>query len=261
MVIIKAALLLDVGNAGELVATLGQHRPATLGLLEVVRARLSIEPLEGHASEAAEVGPVGGEVQLLERLLLLLQLFLREVRHGHVARVDGEARLCGLLRGVDVVVGSTAVPDDEVTRLHADLLPLASSVCEPLEAGLGETVPLLRPGPNLGLVDELLVELLGEQVGALADDQSTILRTVGQKVDKTMEAAEARLLGVLILVGPRLVGLEIFAVGDGEVDCVEADDEVFSGVDLLESANDTGLLANIPCPRLVRSTWKTLVGV
>jgi len=105
------------------------------------------------------------------------------------------------------------------------------------------------------------VELLGEQVGALADDQSTILRTVGQKVDKTLEAAEARLLGVLILVGPRLVGLEIFAVGEGEVDCVEADDEVFSGVDLLESANDTGLLANIPCPRLVRSTWKTLVGV
>ena len=98
-------------------------------------------------------------------------------------------------------------------------------------------------------------------MGALADDQSAVLWAVGQKVDKTLEAAEARLLGVLILVGPRLVGLEIFAVGEGEVDCVEADDEVFSGVDLLESANDTGLLANIPCPRLVRSTWKMLVGV
>lgn len=69
-------LLLDVGNTGELVAALSQHRPATLGLLEVVRARLSIDPLEGHASEAAQVRPVGGEVQALERLLLGLQLLL-----------------------------------------------------------------------------------------------------------------------------------------------------------------------------------------
>jgi hypothetical protein len=98
------------------------------------------------------------------------------------------------------------------------------------------------------------VELLGEKVSALADDQSTVLGTVGQKVDKALEAAEARLLGVLILVGPRLVRLEIFAVGEGEIDSVEADDEVLSGVDLLESANDTRLLANIPSPRLVRCT-------
>jgi hypothetical protein len=55
-------------------------------------------------------------------------------------------------------------------------------------------------------------------------------------------------------VGPRLVRLEIFAVGEGEIDSVEADDEVLSGVDLLESANDTRLLANIPSPRLVRCT-------
>jgi hypothetical protein len=93
-------------------------------------------------------------------------------------------------------------------------------------------------------------------VSALADDQSTILRTVGQKVDKALEAAEARLLRILILVGPWLVRLEIFAVGEGDVDGVKADDEVLSVVDLLESANDTRLLANIPGPRLVRGTWK-----
>jgi len=96
-------------------------------------------------------------------------------------------------------------------------------------------------------------------VSALADDQSTILGTVGQKVDKTLEAAEARLCGILILVSPRLVGLEVFAVGEREVDCVEDDDKVLSGVDLLESANDTMLLANIPSPRLVRCAWKMLV--
>ena len=105
------------------------------------------------------------------------------------------------------------------------------------------------------------MELLGEQVSALADDQSTILRTVGQKVDKALEAAEARLLRILILVGPWLVRLEIFAVGEGDVDGVKADDEVLSVVDLLESANDTRLLANIPSPRLVRGTWKMLVGI
>jgi hypothetical protein len=103
------------------------------------------------------------------------------------------------------------------------------------------------------------VKFLGEQVSALADDQSTILRTVGQKVDKTLEAAEARLCGILILVGPRLVCLEIFAVGERKVDCVEANDEVFGIVDFLESAYDTRLLTNSPCPRLVRSAWEVSV--
>ena len=100
------------------------------------------------------------------------------------------------------------------------------------------------------------MKLLREQVGALADDQSAVLWTVWQKIDKTLEAAEARLCGILILVGPRLVGLEIFAVGEGEVDCVEAYDKVLSIVNLLESAYDAGLLTNVPCPRLVRSAYK-----
>lgn len=105
------------------------------------------------------------------------------------------------------------------------------------------------------------MELLGEEVSAPADDQSTVLGAVGQKIDKALEAAEARLRWILILVGPRLVWLEIFAVGEGDVDGVEADDEVLSVMDLLESANDTRLLANIPSPRLVRGTWKILVGI
>lgn len=98
-------------------------------------------------------------------------------------------------------------------------------------------------------------------MSALANDQSTVLRAVGQKVDKALQAAEARLFRILVLVGPGLVGLEIFAVGEGDVDGVEADDEVLSVVDLLESTNDTRLLANIPSPRLVRGTWKMLVGI
>lgn len=105
------------------------------------------------------------------------------------------------------------------------------------------------------------MEFLREEVSALADDQSTVLGTVGQKVDKALEAAEARLKRILILVGPWLVGLEIFAVGERDVDAVEADDKVLSAVNLLESANDTGLLANAPSPRLVRSAWEMLVGI
>ena len=98
-------------------------------------------------------------------------------------------------------------------------------------------------------------------MSALANDQSTVLRAVGQKVDKTLEAAEARLQRILILVGPWLVGLEIFAIGERDIDAVETDDEVLSAVNLLESANDTGLLANAPSPRLVRSAWEMLVGI
>ena len=105
------------------------------------------------------------------------------------------------------------------------------------------------------------MEFLGEEVSALADNQSTVLGTVGQKVDKTLEAAEARLQRILILVGPWLVGLEIFAIGERDIDAVETDDEVLSAVNLLESANDTGLLANTPSPRLVRSAWGMLVKI
>jgi len=103
------------------------------------------------------------------------------------------------------------------------------------------------------------VELLGKQVGALADDQSTILWTVGQKVDKTLEAAEARLCGILILVGPRLVCLEIFAVGEGQIYSVEGDYKVLGVVDLLESAYDTRLLSDSPGPRLVGSACEMSV--
>lgn len=90
-------------------------------------------------------------------------------------------------------------------------------------------------------------------MGALADNQPAIFRSVWQKVDKALKAAEAWLQRVLILVGPGLVCLEIFAVGEAEVDCVKADDEVLGIVDLLKGAYDTGFLTDRPCPRLVRS--------
>jgi hypothetical protein len=39
-------------------------------------------------------------------------------------------------------------------------------------------------------------------MSALADDETTVLRSVGQKVHQALQAAETRLKGVLILVRP-----------------------------------------------------------
>lgn len=90
---------------------------------------------------------------------------------------------------------------------------------------------------------------------SLADDKSTVLGSVGEEVDKTLKTAEAGLEGVLVLVSPGLVGLEIFAVGEGEVDGVEADNKILRLVDLFECADNAGLLADCPSPLFVRRAW------
>jgi hypothetical protein len=99
-------------------------------------------------------------------------------------------------------VGSPRVPKKEVTRLGAKLLPLQALVLEPLHTVLGEAEPLVSPGWDLGLIFHGLVELLGDSVSALADDETAVLGTVRQKIDQALQAAETRLKGVLILVRP-----------------------------------------------------------
>jgi hypothetical protein len=44
------------------------------------------------------------------------------------------------------------------------------------------------------------VELLRELGAAFADDETSVLRTVGQEVDEALEAAEARLEGILVFI-------------------------------------------------------------
>jgi hypothetical protein len=56
------------------------------------------------------------------------------------------------------------------------------------------------------------------------------------------------------LVSPWLVGLEVFAVGEGEVDGVEADNKIFRLVDLFECADNARFLADCPRPLLVCGT-------
>lgn len=96
------------------------------------------------------------------------------------------------------------------------------------------------------------MELLRQAVRALAHDQPAVARPVGQQVDQPLQAAEARLLRVLVLVRPGLVGLHVGAVGEGHVDGVEGDDEVGRVVDALEGGDEPGLLADGPGEGLVR---------
>lgn len=56
-------------------------------------------------------------------------------------------------------------------------------------------------------------------MGAAADDQTAVVGAVGEKVDQALEAAEVRLLGVLILMRPRLVWGE---VGAASISLVQA---------------------------------------
>lgn len=87
----------------------------------------------------------------------------------------------------------------------------------------------------------------------LADDQTTVFVSIRKKVDETLQAAEARLFGVLILMRPGGVGFEVVP-GKRQVHPVERNDQVVRVVHLGEGVNHTGLLADVPGEGLVRNT-------
>jgi hypothetical protein len=73
-----------------------------------------------------------------------------------------------------------------------------------------------------GLISsELILELLAQQVASFTNNQTTIIRAIGKKIDKPLKASEAWLLRVLILVSPRLVRRNIGAIWEGEVGGIE----------------------------------------
>lgn len=78
-----------------------------------------------------------------------------------------------------------------------------------------------------------------------ADDQPAVIRAVGQQVDEPLQATEARLAGILILVRPRLVLGHVGAVRELHIDRVERDEEVFSAVDLFKGVDDAGFAAEV----------------
>jgi len=73
---------------------------------------------------------------------------------------------------------------------------------EPFHAILSVAEPFVGPGGDPRLVLHLFVELLGKLGSAFADDEATVFRAVGQEVDKALQAAEAGLERILVLVRP-----------------------------------------------------------
>lgn len=199
--------LLDIRNTRQLKGPLTQlrliHRPIT-----VVRVILAITL--GHIGTSVHsIGPVSSTNPTFKRILLADQVLLRSIRNRHVASVDSETGLVVL--GAEVVVGSARVPDQQIARLGAELLPLAAVLLEPLHAAVGEAVPFGGPGGDALFVGHVAVEFFGDEVAALADDETAVVRAVGEQVHETLHAAEAVLLGVLVLVRPGLVGGDIGA--------------------------------------------------
>jgi hypothetical protein len=87
-------------------------------------------------------------------------------------------------------------------------------VCEPLHSVLGVPVPLGSPGRDALFVGHITVEFFRKEVCAAADNETAIFGAVGKQVDETLEAAEAGLEGVLVLVGPGLVRGEVGAAAN-----------------------------------------------
>lgn len=188
---------------------------------------------------------MGGPLQVLKRSLLPLQILLRSIRSRHVACISAEPGLRALR--TNIVMRSARVPDDKISRSRIDFFPFAALVLQPLHTLSGKAVPLVSPSPDLvRLILKILVELLTEKMCTLANDQTTVFITVREDIDQALETAEAGVLGVLVLMGPGLVDLDVFAVGERGVDGVEGDNKVFGVVDALEGLDDAGFLADGP---------------
>lgn len=172
------------------------------------------------------------------------KIFLGSICDRHVASVHSHA--INLPLDGDIVMRSAGVPDNQVTRVGADLDPLSAVLLQPFHAAVCETIPLIGPGWDTRLVLEVFVELCTQAVRALADDETAIIGTAGVEVDEALKTAESRLLGVLILVGPGLVLGKIGAIREAVVNDIERNKEVLSAVDLFESTDYAGFTADIP---------------
>lgn len=240
----------DVRDTRELECPLIHHR--LIYRLQAVVGIIFAIPLCDIRACVLRVGPVGCAHPSLICVLLAEKVSLACICDRHVACVGSEARLMGLR--AEVVVGCAAIPNQQVSWLCRHLNPLEALLFQPLHTIFGVSEPLWCPGRNAGLVFHGGMELIGEEVTTGANDQTAIVRAIGEQVDEALEAAEARLIRVLILVGPRLVGGKIGAAGEGEVESIKGDNEILSAVDLLKGTNHTWLASDAPDKVLVCHT-------
>lgn len=74
------------------------------------------------------------------------------------------------------------MPQKQISRLSTHLYPLTSLVCEPFHSGISKAIPLVCPLGNACLLGHLTVELLTQLMSTFADNQATIIRSVGKEV-------------------------------------------------------------------------------
>lgn len=133
----------NIRNPSQPKAPLTQLRPSRLRHIKIPRIQFPIT-IQRHMSHMSRIRPMCRSLTILKRLLLPLQILLRDITHWHIACIYGEAGLGGARR-TEIIVRSSRVPDYEIAGLHADFFPFEAFVCEPLHAFGGETVPFFGP--------------------------------------------------------------------------------------------------------------------
>lgn len=133
----------NIRNPSQPKAPLTQLRPSRFRHIKIPRIQFPIT-IQRHMSHMSRIRPMCRSLTIFKRLLLPLQILLRDITHWHIAGIYGEAGLGGTRR-TEIIVRSSRVPDYEIAGFHADFFPFEAFVCEPLHAFGGETVPFFGP--------------------------------------------------------------------------------------------------------------------
>lgn len=108
----------------------------------------------------------------------------------------------------------TRVPEDQISRLCANLDKLTSSVGEPFDLILVKAKPVgATPSCSLNNLRVGLEELVIDLLRSLHAEQTAVIRTIGRKVYNALNALHSFPLRRLIDVRPRLCLLKRCASG------------------------------------------------
>lgn len=121
--------------------------------------------------------------------------------------------------GQAIVMNSSGIPQDEVSRFSTDLDCLTTSLLEPPDFFWGKSKPV-GWAPSLSLRVMSLEEGLVECTRSLHDDETSVLGTIWCKVEDPLNALQSFPERTLIDVRPRSDGLPVFH-WKGQVSTVE----------------------------------------
>ena len=112
--------------------------------ITICRARCAVCPHSSPLDTLQALRPVRRSDSSLEDLLLLDEVFLSGRASRCIAGVHSHSHIVAL--GLDVVVGNSAVPDDEIARAEVDLLEFVAALAEPCETSVLVAVPSVNLG-------------------------------------------------------------------------------------------------------------------